>query len=104
MIINGLLERVRLFDLAIEVVDFKGLRLKVHNHVKKIMALIEAGHLRPGGLYRTDIAHDDDCPFLAHVGECICDPDVELTEVATTEEQTMPRNQWIALRGRHERG
>ncbi len=52
---------------------------KQHNHVYKIMALIQEGALRaePGSIQSIDVAHDDWCGIFDG-NQCNCDPDVRL--------------------------
>ena len=52
---------------------------KQHNHIRKIMALVQEGVLRaePGSVQSIEVAHDDDCPIF-NGGLCQCDPDIKL--------------------------
>ena len=51
----------------------------MHNHIRKIMALVQKGALRaePGSIQSIDVAHDDWCKIFDG-GLCQCDPDVRL--------------------------
>jgi hypothetical protein len=53
-------------------------------HYETLVAeLIERhrGEMRPGGVYRVEVAHDDDCPGLLGTGICDCNCVATLLEV-----------------------
>lgn len=49
------------------------------NYMTKIQALRDAGVLSiHTGIHILAIQHDDDCPSLAGIPSCTCDPDIRL--------------------------
>jgi hypothetical protein len=59
-------------------------------YAKRVVAVgakaLAEGRLRPGGLYVTDVAHDDWCDLLAGKGQCNCNPSVSAPREVTKEE------------------
>jgi hypothetical protein len=49
-----------------------------------VAELIErhGAEMKPGGVYRVEVAHDTDCPALAGSGPCDCQGVASLVEVA----------------------
>jgi hypothetical protein len=55
-----------------------------HNYVSKLLSLLPdlEAQVERGHLYRLDILHDNDCPFLRG-GRCTCDPSFSLVDLST---------------------
>ncbi len=55
----------------------------MHNHVRKVLEMIQRGELDKNALTfpRLNIFHDDWCNLLNHRGECNCNPVIEQAAV-----------------------
>ena len=63
---------------------------KMFKQLAKLAADVELQNPR---LYKVDVKHDKDCPFMKGEGECNCDPEVALEEVGKP--KISKRDEWI---------